>query len=187
MCVALVTLAGKVIPNDQLYRGWTTNSDGAGFAYIDNRQVKIKKGFMNYNEFQKAYAIHAERYGKDNPMLVHMRIATSGGTNRRNTHPFPIRNGALIHNGVMFTPHGPQAGKGDSTNSDTAVLAQTVHNIFTKEDVKAAKEALGRAIGSGNKIAVLWDDGDFEIINDTSGWWKDGIWYSNGTCGVYRG
>lgn len=183
MCVAIVQQAGKVLTPSALKRGWDYNDDGGGFAYIENGKVQISKGFMRYEDFEKAYMSIANNQGKKNPMLVHMRIGTSGKNDRDNTHPFRVRGGAMIHNGIMFTPYGEAAGP-NQCKSDTCVFAHTLHNILVKEDVKRAKSDLERAIGSGNKMAFLYDDGEYVILNDRAGFWDKGIWYSNDSCGV---
>ena len=36
MCIAVVQKPGAVIDDASLYRGWTINNDGGGFAYVDN-------------------------------------------------------------------------------------------------------------------------------------------------------
>ena len=185
MCVAVLTTRGKVLTNDQLWKGWTINGDGAGFAYVKDDAVVIEKGFMNYNSFQSAYALAAEQFAEDSPFLIHMRIRTSGNTNANNCHPFPIKGGALIHNGIMFTPSGERAGK-DPTDrkSDTRVFAESLYNILVLEDVKRAQEGIRKAIGYGNKIAMLYDSKEYVIIGESAGMWVDGIWYSNSSCGL---
>lgn len=182
MCVAILAPKGKVIGNRQLAAGWYSNSDGGGMAYIDNDgKVRISKGFMEYNPFQKEYERIVKEYGNNGPMLVHMRIRSAGSKNKENTHPFPIKNGALIHNGTMFTPKFDQNTK--DMKSDTRIFAETLFNILTKEDVDDAMKDLSDAVG-WNKIALLWDGGEYSIINERSGQWNDGIWYSNGSCKV---
>ena len=105
MCVAILCKTGKILDNERLYRGWTNNSDGGGIAYLDdNKKVCIESGFLQYGEFQKAYARLADRYSKNGPMLIHMRIRSTGSKGKDNCHPFKIKNGAMIHNGTLFFP-----------------------------------------------------------------------------------
>jgi glutamine phosphoribosylpyrophosphate amidotransferase len=191
MCIAIVQTAGKSVTDAQLWRGWTINGDGAGFAYVDPRQKKvvIKKGFLKFNEFQKAYREAVTNFGETSPFLVHMRIGTSGQNSEANTHPFEIKPqvgpaGAMIHNGILFTPSGAWRGSDDDRKSDTRVVANALNNILVLEDIINAKEMLGRAIGGGNKLAFLYDTGDYVIINEGAGHWNDGIWYSNGSCSI---
>ena len=184
MCVAIVCKPGAIVPNDRLYAGWVANKDGAGFAYVKDGRVVIEKGFMTYNPFQKAYQSAAEKYSATSPFLVHMRIRTSGRTDKKNTHPFKIRGGAVIHNGIMFYPSSSGNNKDQSHSSDTKIFASKLHNILLKEDVKAAEDEILFAVGRTNKLCFLYDDGDYVILNEKAGNWKDDIWYSNYSCDV---
>lgn len=185
MCIAIVTTPGHSVTNEALFKGWTANKDGGGFAYVKDGQVQIQKGFMNYNDFQRAYRAAADQYSDTSHFLVHMRIGTSGGKTPKNTHPFRVRGGAMIHNGIMFTPSGMRAGTSADSKSDTRVFAEALHNILVLEDVKRASEDIYRAIGGGNKIAFLYDSNEYVIVGEDRGFWADGIWYSNGGCGIY--
>lgn len=187
MCIAVVCKPGKILTNEKLFRGWTGNPDGAGFAYVKDGKVEIEKGFMKYNDFQKAYTAASDKYAAESPFLVHMRITTSGGTNSYNTHPFRVKGGAMIHNGILFTPTGPQAkGVDNQRKSDTHLMTTVLHNVLVREDVLLAKEAIGKAIGGGNKLCFLYDDAEVVIVNEDAGDWIDGIWYSNSSCEVSR-
>lgn len=141
---------------------------------------------MEYNPFQKAYRKAVESYGHDNPMLVHMRIRTSGTTGPKNTHPFRVKGGAMIHNGIMFTPAGKRIGNPNDERSDTRVFCEDLHNILELDSVKKAAEGIHAAIGRGNKLCFLYDGGETFIIGEDNGMWDKGIWYSNGGCGVNR-
>lgn len=185
MCIALVQLPKAVIPEAQLARGWSANRDGGGFAYVKNGKVTIEKGFMDYNSFYKAYAAAQEQYGEDSPFLVHMRIATSGSKSANNTHPFPVKGGAMIHNGILFTPTGTRAGPESDRKSDTRVVAESLYNILVLSDIKKATAGLEDAIGSGNKLCFLYDDGSTHIIGEKQGFWEKGVWHSNSSCTGY--
>lgn len=187
MCVAIYSPKGKQVPNDMLFAGFSINRDGAGFAYVDKKEKKvvIRKGFMTYNPFQKAYA-EACAANPDTPFIVHMRIRTAGDTNQNNTHPFAIKGGAMIHNGGFFSPGGKYAGPQGDRKSDTRVFAENLHNILTYEDVVAAEKEILAAVGTHNKMVFLYDDARAHIMNEKHGIWIDDIWYSNGSCRVYN-
>lgn len=187
MCIAIVTTAGKVVENKKLWRGWCTNGDGGGFAYVKDGHVEVEKGFMQFNDFEKAYSKAAELYAAESPMLVHMRIGTSGAKSQMNTHPFPFKPatgpaGAMIHNGTLFTPAGEWKGPKEDLKSDTRVLVNALNNVLVLEDLKNAKDAVAKAIGKSNKLAFLFDDKSTIIVNEDMGFWDDGIWYSNRTA-----
>jgi predicted glutamine amidotransferase len=182
MCIAVLTKPGKSLTGAQLYSGWYRNSDGGGFAYCDeNGKVVIKKGYMKYNDFQKAYADAVHQYGENSPFLVHMRIRTSGDVNPANCHPFKTRNGAMIHNGSMFNPDSVRSGE---RKSDTRIFAESLHNILVLEDLLVAGDDIISEIGRNNKLAFLFDGGKMLILNEAAGFWDDDIWYSNRGCDV---
>lgn len=187
MCIAIVTTPGKRMSEKALFRGWSINQDGGGIAFVRKGRVEIRKGFFKYNDFHKAYSDAFDEVGQESPFLIHMRIGTSGLKNANNTHPFYIKPqsgpaGAMIHNGILFTPAGAFKGPEDDRKSDTRVLVEAFNNILRLQDVLQARFDLGVAIGRGNKLAFLYDTGDFVIINEEEGYWDDGIWYSNGSC-----
>lgn len=194
MCVAILAKPGKVVSNESLFKGWVVNSHGAGMAYV-NREGKlvVSKGFMKYGEFQKAYERACnEARAEDSPMLVHMRITSAGDTVAANTHPFMLRPkdgpvGAMIHNGTMFRPSGEWAKPKEGVHySDTRIVATAYADRMSAQAVLNSIVELGKAVGSGNKLAFLYEDKSWAIINENSGYWADDIWYSNGSCGVSR-
>lgn len=172
MCIAIQTEPGKVVAADVLVRCYNSNPDGAGFAYIKDGKVELSKGFFKIGEFIPAYHKIAEQYGQDNAMLLHFRIATEGKVNAANTHPFRVRNGALVHNGCLWgTPQGLKA-----EFSDTRSFAQRMYNELTYPIVKASITELEDALG-WNKLGLLYDDGSYIRLGDWYG--EDGVWYSN--------
>lgn len=193
MCIAVVTKPGKNLNNAQLWAGWGINRDGGGFAYVKDNKVVIKKGYRVYNEFQKAYREAVEEVGNDSPFLIHMRISTSGLVSGENTHPFPVGHtsdeadsftGAMIHNGILFSPFGELAGQPADRKSDTRIVSEQLTKLLVLENVLKAKDMMGKAINGGNKLCFLYEDKTFVIVNESSGRWKDDIWYSNNSCDV---
>jgi glutamine amidotransferase len=174
LCIAIVAPAGKVVEPQTLVTCNSGNPDGAGFAYIKDGKVELSKGFFKIGEFIPAYQKIAEQYGKDNPMLIHFRIATEGKINKANCHPFRIKGGALIHNGMLWGT----AGGLEAEFSDTRTFATRMHNELRYDVVKASIEELTQAV-QWNKLAMLYDNGEYVRIGK---WYEDqGIWYSNET------
>lgn len=175
MCIAAVVPAGLKITEDQLTSCRNRNPDGAGMAYVKDGKVHIKKGLFKIEDIVSTYNMLADSYGKDNPMLVHFRIATQGVVGEKNCHPFPIKGGAVIHNGILWNVGGRTALK-----SDTAELFAALHNVFNKNDVEKAKAQIEIALGYSNKIAALYDDGSTVVLNESS-WTKSdsGVLFSN--------
>lgn len=190
MCIAIVCPIGTTVSNEKLYRGWTINNDGGGFAYVDeNDRIVIKKGFNKYGEFHAALTEAMSAYGSTSPFLIHMRIRSQGDKGMENTHPFLITpeegpEGALIHNGTMFSPTGEWVGTAEDKKSDTRVFAEILSSVLCYDDVLAGKALLGKAIGH-SRMAFLYANREYVILSETSqDRWEDGVWYSNGSCAI---
>lgn len=193
MCIAIVAPAGKVVRPEHLREAHNSNNDGSGYAYVDkdSNKVVIKKGYFTAEAFTEAYQRTLEEgHGETSPMLLHFRIATMGKVERDNCHPFAIDNGALIHNGILF--YGVDRSGKD--RSDTRIFAEYVGKSFTYDRVNRNMKFL-KNLARSNKIALLFDDRKYAIINEDLGLWDDGIWYSNrsyvpytrGSTGYYSG
>ena len=173
MCLAILKKAGATIPVDHLSNGWVSNPGGAGYGFVKNGKTESRKGFFKLREFMAAYNKDVED-NPDSPFLVHFRIPTYGAQDASNTHPFRIDNGLLIHNG-SFT--GTEA-KSNTGSSDTALFASMFAKNLSFKFVQDHKKELEDAIGY-NKVALLYDDKSYTIINEASGYWVDDVWYSN--------
>lgn len=185
MCLAVLALAGNIIPDEHIEAAWRNNSDGLGFAYVDDRRaggskVVISKAYRTLDSALKAYKAEVVdlEYYKYHPHLLHLRFSTAGSKSDANVHPFPVAGGAMIHNGHLFAP-------GNTTKSDTYQFCESLHDDLTYENVKAAKESIGNAIG-WSKLAFLYDTGNYVIVNDKDGLWDKGIWYSNSCYKSYN-
>lgn len=163
MCIAIVQKAGKRVKDEWLRSSFTSNPDGAGFAYIKEGKVLISKGFMDMFSFMAEYDRLHTLFGQDNAMLLHCRIATAGKVNKHNCHPFPIKGGALIHNGHLWSvPKGFNAKK-----SDTREFAEMFYNILNFDDVSKAiaDNSFMEAIGY-DRMAMLYDDGRYVVTDN---------------------
>lgn len=174
MCLAIYKPAKIDIPEQHLRNAWQTNSDGAGFAYIDKGKVVIDKGYMFLKDFLDAYSKATKQF-KSSPFLVHFRIRTKGDKTGTNTHPFQINGGALIHNGSI---DGTSAHFSNGP-SDTALFVKEFADKLTYEFVSKNITALEGAVDN-NKIVLMWADPSQRIIlNEKRGEWVGDIWYSN--------
>jgi glutamine phosphoribosylpyrophosphate amidotransferase len=179
MCMAILALPGSLIPEEHIERAWRVNSDGGGFAYVNkledgSSKVVVNKGYRVLDRFLQAYNATVAQGGhfKSHPHILHLRYRTAGTHATENVHPFEIPGGALMHNGTLFW-----VDRG--YKSDTNLFAEEFGASLTHDKVKENMVALNKAL-SGNKIAMLYDDGKYAIINEHCGIWKNGIWYSNG-------
>lgn len=180
MCVAAIAQQGKIIPANYLRAMFATNPDGAGLAFINGTgKVEIRKGFMTADTFVKAYQDVVDGgFAAKNPVMVHVRAATLGKVDEGNCHPFAISKGkgAACHNGVLWGAYG---GNGRAAEkSDTREYFERLDRALVYEDVLAAQRKLEDLIGY-NKLILLYEGGKYIIMNEKSGDWKDGVWYSN--------
>lgn len=172
MCIAIVKKPGGVITDEQLQQCHLSNSDGAGFAYVKgDGEVVVEKGFFDPQKMIEAVrAAEKIAEAEGSPMLIHFRISTGGKVDADNCHPFAYDHGAGIHNGWFFPA--------TSDKSDTREFFEEAGPVFSKENVERNAKGLDTAFG-GNKVAFLFKDKTFHIVNESSGQWHDGVWYSN--------
>lgn len=132
----------------------------------------------------------AEKYYRDvaahpeSVFLMHFRWATHGQISVKNSHPFHLaQGGALIHNGVLTIDGLPKE------TSDSRFLVRNVIDKFPAgwEDQQWWVGLLHKYIGNSNKLAMIFNDGRYLLVNEKAGHWKNeldktapgGIWYSN--------
>ena len=174
MCIAIYVPAGAKVSQEHLHNGWCANSDGGGFAYVRKGKVKIVKSLMKWKTWEDAYYT-AREANPDSPFLVHFRIRSAGSNTADNTHPYALKTGAVVHNGTL-TGSGADWYRGPS---DTAKFVEKFGEHLTYDNVLSKKLAMEAAIGY-NKLAFLFNNGKFVIVNEDAGHWDDDVWYSNG-------
>lgn len=180
MCIAALQTKGHTIAEPNLRKMFSSNPDGAGIAYIKEGKVVIDKGHMLVDDFVSAYnKIKEGGFFDTDAALVHCRIATMGEIGLDNSHPFMVRDGAMIHNGMLF------GGGRDEKKSDTRIFCERLYIDLTFQQVTANKKALGKEL-AGNKLAFLYNDGKYAIVNEDAGMWDNGVWYSNSGYKIYN-
>lgn len=172
MCCIIVKPIGVELNKECLRRAFTQNPDGVGYARIENGRVVIRKGvFRKENKVMR----FLKRIHKDEPAILHFRMATHGTVQSNLAHPFMTSFGwAMAHNGVFTDMQtGPN-------RSDTLAFVEDIINPLGAKALenKACEYLLANAIGS-SKLAFLNPAGNIKIIGETKGQWKDGLWYSN--------
>ncbi len=179
MCLAIYKPIDKEIKLSELEAGFNANRDGAGFAYVEDGKIHIKKGYFKWDEFLKAYIPHEKKQ-----MLIHFRLATHGAEDAFNCHPWPCGDGkfAVIHNGILSYPSSAQ--KSDTGHYVDEVLDPVLSQDPNMMDNVGFRWLVEESIGVSNKIVILREDGRYRILNEKQGLWHEGSWFSN-TC--FRG
>lgn len=165
------------------------NSDGAGFMFVRNHKVHIRKGFMKFRAFVKG--LEQERITKDDLFVAHFRIATAGTISPKNCHPFPVSQSvpdlqstkietdlAMAHNGILNYEHDKKEDLSDTMTFIRDILASpSVKNNLLEFSVWSLIEM---SIGSG-KMVFVNSANEFALLGD---WHEDklepdGCFYSN--------
>jgi predicted glutamine amidotransferase len=129
MCVIAVSLKGVKFSVDDLKKMWDANSHGAGVAWCDGSRVKVRKGFMKFEEFIEFYE---EGVPRGVMHAIHFRLRSAGEVVPELTHPFRVdvvdtqeleyvADRVLFHNGTV---------------SDWRGIFWGVLSSFSEEDVK---------------------------------------------------
>ena len=109
MCIIVYKPVNENIPKrDRLKTCFNNNDDGAGYMFADHNNVIIKKGFKTFDDFYKQLKDDVKKYDlKSKALILHFRIATSGGLDANKTHPFILTNKSKLinkYNGDAITP-----------------------------------------------------------------------------------
>ena len=173
MCIAIYKPKDKHIKKETLNLCYQNNPDGAGFMFAEDKELKIQKGFFNFEKFYKAYKKHEAK-----KCVIHFRIKTHGKVDETNCHPFYINNSmGFVHNGTI-------TGFGNDTFSDTiqfneGILQKLVGKwgnlaLFQDPIVDLIENRIG-----WSKLIMLDRHGNHKIFNEEKGEWDNGVWYSN--------
>ena len=182
MCLLTFVPAGTMPDTVALTNGATFNDDGHGYAIVDVERTRIITGRgMEADEMIEEFAIMRDMY-PDGPAMFHSRFATDGAVNLLNCHPFTVGGDArtvLGHNGVM-----PLRPPKFDPRSDTRIVAEDfIPKAYGSLRRRRARLAFERWLSRHNKVVILTVDRRFRenafILNESSGTWHKGIWYSN--------
>lgn len=200
MCIIITCDAGRRPSYDTILNSFAANPDGAGLAWIEGGSVQTSKGYFDSYDYMQAI----DNVPKDSPLLLHMRIGTSGGYDADVTHPFPITKSvdvlhaldvscpiAVAHNGVL-----PYKGDVARHISDTMEYIRTVLVPLSKNRIVRANGGLARShyarvriadTSRGSKIALI--DAGGQVARIGKGWVtvSDGIYASNQSYRRYDG
>jgi hypothetical protein len=155
---------------ETLQNSWDKNPDGAGFMYAEDEKLTIVKGLMTFEAFCAAYEPH-----KSKKCVLHFRIATHGGVNEQNTHPFQVTDTlGMVHNGILNNVKTPNAEWSDTWHF-TEMYLKKYHYLWLDNEFKDLVESY---IGS-SKLILMDNLGKVEIFKEKSGYWDSNCWFSN--------
>lgn len=181
MCIAIYKSPDAVVTEAHLRNSFMRNGDGAGFAVVRNGKMRIRKGFMSFEEF---YAAYAEEVKPEDPALIHFRIKTAGKVDPVNCHPWAIGDEqnpevCFIHNGTLSGFIDETTGLSDTGNFRNAFLNEIHATHGYKFPFTSWINYSLQAIANTSRLAFLDRDGDCIIINEESGVWYENCWFSN--------
>lgn len=178
MCLAICAPVGVQLSRDRLSNGWDSNSDGGGYAFIDQYGGIVCRRFMSWFEFIEGYtADHAAN--TKSPFIVHQRFATHGTTDLTNVHPFWMDDETVVmHNGVLGVNLTDQE-RSDTRHFVEDYLARLPKRWFDDQNMVDMVEDYTR----GSKLVLLTVDPlakqEVYILNEDAGHWDKGAWWSN--------
>ena len=177
MCLIVHAKAGVAVPRDLIEDAFYGNSNGFGLMWFEDGQVRVVKD----HDMRPAQIDELVSGTLQFERVLHFRMATHGGVNHSNTHPFEIVPGMhMMHNGIL--PCTAARGSGDS---DTAVFVKDVVRPLVEAGGYEALDNAGvvnlidHMRGSGNRLVFMDGTGQVRIFGRELGVeWKD-LWCSN--------
>ena len=174
MCIIAIQPLGVKIKESVLKNCWDANKDGAGIMYVDNGKIIVNKEMHSFNEFMKLKK-HADKVHSN--IVMHFRIATSGGINDHNCHPFKINNDLYFcHNGILDIDVPKNSNINDTQIFNNSFMKGLPNNFVQNDTIMSLLEY---TIGIRNKFVFMDVSGQFYILNENVGKWDNGAWYSN--------
>jgi len=143
--------------------------------WTQDGKIRMKKGFMHLMDFMDFWKT---KEWNEVPAILHFRIATHGGINSKNTHPFWVfpKKLAFVHNGIFYF-EDPKDKISDTQIFNRHVLKQLPRNFLSNTGFRILLEDF---VGVSSKLAFLSSDGEIDIFNEDGGTWgDDGCWFSN--------
>ena len=192
MCIIAIKPKNKDLQDKETLKTcFTRNPDGSGYMFVHDNVVEIKKGYMTFDEFYKDLINDYNKYNLKNQNLVmHFRIGTSGQSKVGCTHPFAITNDydilntthlqsniGICHNGIISNYNDRHGKYSDTQIYIAKVLTPLIKLNINSYKFKDIQEIIKDTTNSKWAILDKFDDvytiGDFVEDN--------GYLYSNST------
>lgn len=175
MCIILTCEKNVRPDHDLIETCFYNNPDGAGIMWVEDGMVQTAKGFMDESSLIRAI----ESVPVDSPLVIHMRIATSGGVDVGTCHPFPVCrdldtlhaactecHAAVAHNGII---HGIPTDDKRGISDTVYFVSHNVADMWRRDNKVTRK--MRRKLSSmapNNRFAILTENG--EVFRVGSGW-----------------
>jgi len=179
MCIIIHNPNGKPLNKNLLRVAYDNNPHGVGVMWQENNNVYTIKSICNFNDI---WELTKHLYGFCYTM--HFRWRTVGPIKEQQCHPHVVLNKErhgmdmhMMHNGTIVNL------KVSNGLSDTQVFAQrlTTSYEYKFQNIRTFlnhMHGIIPAVGTFNRF-VFMNESQVEIINESAGTWRDGIWYSN--------
>lgn len=183
MCLLIHKPAATTFTDEELRDFYKRNNDGFGFMYPKEGRLHIYKQVAPVESFIAAF-----REREDKEMFIHLRMRTHGDVDIHNCHPYPVLTREegkalgpvwLMHNGVLSSGNDKDKSKSDTWHYINDVLRPILLPNPVLLLVPEFQRLLAKDIGAANKFALATANGDFIILNKSSGTEHKEAWFSN--------
>jgi hypothetical protein len=186
-CIAIFKPKEKIFPFSAFEPMFRANPDGCGMMWAENGEIFILKGHFDYPTFSRLYLINSDKGN----IVLHFRTASSGALSFDKCHPFMVNDAlAFVENGNLFEfsnyfPGVERFNMTDVQRLNEKILKKLPDNFLKIPEYRTVLESY--CANNFTKMLFMNDRGEVEIINEQSGIWDRGIWYSNGGIKNYSG
>jgi len=190
MCIIIYKPKKQPLPSREiLERCFNYNSNGAGFMYVKDNKVIIKKGYMIFEDLFN----DLRKIPRTQPLVMHFRIGTQGKNSKELTHPFDLFNSyntdliintdiGVVHNGIISLKSCKS-----TIYSDTQIYIDNFLKKFYKIDkcfyLKDKWQEIIKET-TNSKMLFLDSKGNVSMIGDFTE--DNKIFYSNTTYKSYK-
>lgn len=187
MCIILTCEKNVRPDHDLIETCFYNNPDGAGIMWVEDGRVQTAKGFASVYDLEDAI----NYVPMDSRLVIHMRIATSGGVDVGTCHPFPICDeldilhaqytecdAAICHNGIISgVPTDDELGISDTV----WYVSHIVNDLYNEQGASKSMRRKVKELAPGNRFAIMTKDG--QVYRLGVGWESvcKGIQASNAT------